>query len=102
MTAVRMMQTALKEVIRVITVRHRWMPAALVAAATADRGTNSRVVRVHGNYTLVVVSAVSRVEMPVVQVVNVVTVLHMQVATRLIMGMRMTRVGMVIHRFPFR
>jgi len=74
--AVRVVQVAADEVIDVVAVRHRLVPAALavdvadlVAAAVVRRGTRGRVRGVDRQHVLVDVVAVRVVQVAVVQVV---------------------------------
>ena len=100
-TLVLMVQSPVNEAISVIAMRHDLMPAASVVAITTDWGAGRRIRLVHGQYMLVVVVAVSRVEMPVVQVVVVVTMRDARMAARLTVDMGMTGVGvMIVHSLP--
>jgi hypothetical protein len=96
-----MVQSPVNEAVSVIAMRHGLMPAASVVAITTDWGAGRRIRLVHGQYMLVVVVAVSRVEMPVVQVVVVVTMRDARMAARLTVDMGMTGMGvMVVHLSP--
>ncbi len=100
-TAVLIMQSPVNEAISVIAMRHGLMPAASVVAITTDWGAGQRIRLVHGQYVLVVVVAVSRMEMPVVQVVVMVAVRDAQMAARLAMNMVVAGVGvMTCHYTP--
>jgi len=101
MTIVLVVQSPVNETIDVIAMRHGLMPAASVVATTTDWCASRRIRLVHGQCVLVVVVAVNRVEMPVVQVVVVVLMRDAQVAARLTMDMGMAGVGiMIVHYTP--
>jgi hypothetical protein len=95
-TVVPVVQSPVNETISVIAVRYCLMPAASVVAATTDWGAGRRVRLVHGQYVLIVMVAVNRVEMPVVQIVVVVAMRDAQVATRLTVDMGVVGVSVVI------
>lgn len=100
-TLVLMVQSPVNEAISMIAMRHGLMPAACVVAITTDLGAGGRIRLVHGQYMLVIMVAVSRVEMPVVQVVVVVIMRDAQMAARLTVYMGMTGMGvMIIHYTP--
>jgi hypothetical protein len=100
-TLVLVVQSPVNEAIGVIAMRHDLMPAASVVAITIDWGAGRRIRLAHGHYMLVVVVAVSRVEMPVVQVVVVVTMRDARMAARFTVYMGMTGVGvMIVHSMP--
>jgi hypothetical protein len=100
-TTVLVVQPPVNKAISVIAVRHGLMPAASVIAITTDWGAGRRILFVHGQYMLVVMVAVNRVEMPVVQVVVVVAMRDAHVAARLTVDMGMAGVGvMIIHYTP--
>jgi hypothetical protein len=100
-TFVPVVQSPVNEAISVIAVWHNLMPAASVVAATTDWGAGRRIRLVHMKRVLVVVVAVNRVKMPVVQVVVVVTMRDAQMAARLTMNMGMIGVGvMTCHYTP--
>ncbi len=100
-TVVLVVQSPINEAISVIVMRHGLMPAASVVAITTDWGAGRRIRLVHNQYVLVVVVAVSRMEMSVVQIVVVVAMRDAQVAARLAMDMGMAGVGvMTCHYTP--
>jgi dihydrodipicolinate synthase/N-acetylneuraminate lyase len=102
-TVVPVVQPPVNEVVGVVAVRHGLVRAARVVAATIRGGAGRRVRLVHGNHMLVVVVAVNRVEMPVVQVVVVVAVRDTQVAARLAVDVGVVGVGVVTRHYtpPF-
>lgn len=87
-TVVRVVQVAVDEVVDVIAVRDRFVPAAgpvdvraVVARALVLRGALDRVGLADGQAVLVDVLAVRMMQMPVVQEVDVTVVLDGGVAT---------------------
>ena len=100
-TVVPVVQTPVNDVIIVIAVRHDLMLAGSMVAATTDWGASRRIRLVQSKDVLVVVVAVNRMEMPVVQVVVMVAMRDAQMAARLTMNMGMTGVGvMTCHYTP--
>jgi hypothetical protein len=98
---VSMVQPPINKMINVIAVRHVLMLAVLVVAATVDSSTGRWIRIVHSQYVFVVMVVVSRMEMPIVQVVVMVPMRNAQVAARIAMDMGMTGVGfMTWHFFP--
>ena len=72
-TDVPVVQSPIDKMINVIAVRQLLMLAVLVVTVTIDRSADRWIRLVHCQYVFVVVVVVGRVEMPIVQVVVVVT-----------------------------
>ena len=94
--AVGMMQVALDEVVDMITVRHRLVPAAgavnmtrLMAGALVIRRAGIRVRPRHLEHVLVDMVAVRVVQMTIVQIVDVIAVADRGVAAGRTMHVRM-------------
>jgi hypothetical protein len=96
--AVRVVQTAIDQIIEVIAVRHLLVSAALVLAAARRRGTMVRVGRAHGQSVLIVVAVVRRVQTAIVQVIDVVIVLDACVAAVLAVDVLVIVMDLVAHR----
>lgn len=95
---VAVVQAALVEVVGVVAVRDDIMPAVAVPAVAGDRGVPGRVDCALGDCVLVVVAVVRRVQMAVVQIVDVALVLDSRVAAMLTVDVRMAIVCRVRHR----
>lgn len=103
---VRMMKVTIHQVVRVVTVRHRFVPAAgpvpvtsVVTAAVVFRRALFRVLRSHSQRVLIHVITVHVVQVPVVQVIRVALVLYGGVAAARPMLVRMLGMGFAVaHR----
>lgn len=107
---VRMVQVAVDQVINVVAVRDGFMPAVravdvvgLMASAGVVGSAGSGVGRADLNHMLIEVIAMRRVQMAVVQIVNMVTMPDCGVAAALSVYVGMTGMNAVFaHRdFPF-
>jgi hypothetical protein len=99
--AVRVVQLPVHQVVHVIAVRHRFVPAAwAVLMAMVMPGVSRvaavRIGRAHLEDMLVNVPAVRVVQMSIVQVVHMVTVLHCSVAAVVSVIVRMVLVDVAI------
>jgi hypothetical protein len=79
--AVRVVQAAFKQVVKVVAVRHAGMAAAIVLAVAGYRGAGVGVSRGDLDDVLVIMVAVRRVQVAVVQVIDVAVVAHAGVPT---------------------
>jgi hypothetical protein len=95
--AVAMVQAPLEQVVVVVAVRHKLVAAAFVAAGALDGLAGSRVHVADRHDMLVVVALVGSVQMPIVQVIDVVAVLDAGVTAVLAMHMGVLGVGCVAH-----
>jgi hypothetical protein len=101
--AVTVMQAPIDQVVKVVTVGHQRMAAALVAALAHHRGASVRVCLTHGEHMLIVVALVGMVQVAIVEVVHMAVVLDAQMATVLAVDVRVVGVGLVSHdRLSFR
>jgi hypothetical protein len=95
--AVWVMEPAFVEIIDVVAVRHDLMTTVLVAAGAAGWLAVRRVGGADGNHMLVVVIAMQRMQMAVVQVIYVVLVLDAGVAAVLAVNMGVGIMGRMGH-----
>lgn len=111
MVAVLMMQAALDEIVGVVAVRHRLMPAAgpmdmagFVHFMPLMGNAAGRIALGHFNHMLLDAVSIWMMQMAVVQIVDVVAVLHGDVTAPRAVMMRMFGMGemaMIRHeRFP--
>lgn len=108
MFAVRMVKVAIDEIVDVVAMRDGLMPASrpvhmtwLVPGATVVRRATIRILGRHFNDVLVYVIAMRVVQMPVVQVVDVIAVAHRRMTAGGAVLMRMIgvmRLGALRHR----
>ena len=105
MPIMRMMQMPINQVIHVVPMRYRLMPATLamhmrrlVAHAIMWR-TTRRIRRRHFNHMLVEMVAVRTVQMSIMQIIGVIAVLHCRMPAPLAMdvGMQFVNLMMVSH-----
>jgi hypothetical protein len=97
MIAVAMMQPSVVEVIQVIAVRDLHMAAIVMRTTAGSRSAGSRIGVAHLDDVFVVMIAVHGVQMPVVQVIRVITVLDGQMPAIGVVGMGMGGMCCVIH-----
>ena len=107
MVAVRMVKVAIDEIVDMVAVRDRLMSASrpvhvtrLVSGATVIRRAAIRVLGRHFNDVLVYVIGMRVMQMPVVQVVDMIAVAHRRMTTSGAMLMRMIgmmRLGALCH-----
>jgi len=90
--AVLVVQASVDQIIDMVAVRDRLMAATLVAASAGGRCTIDRVGGAHGNDTLVVVIAVSRMKVAIVQIIHVVFMLNAEVPAMLTVRVSMPSV----------
>jgi len=81
--AVLVVQASVDQIIDMVAVRDCLMAATLVAASAGGRCTIGRVGGAHGNHTLVVVIAVGRMQVAVVQIIDVAFMLNAKVPAML-------------------
>lgn len=81
-----------------IAVRHALVSAAIVPALAGDRLALVGVVGTHGNRMLIVVIGVWAVQVPIVQIVNMVAVLHAGVPAICAVDVRVWLVDNASHR----
>lgn len=98
MPRVRVMQSAIDEVIDVVAVRHLFVPAIVVLAFAIDRGTGRRVRRTYGDDMLIIMTRVRVMQVAVVQEIDVPLVLHFRVATMIAVNVFMVVVCLTGHR----
>lgn len=102
MVAVAMMQSAVDQIIKVIAMRHGWMPATVMTATASNRRAFRRVGRADFDDVFVVMIAVPGVQMAVVQVICMAVMNHGQVSTIRVVNMSMIRMRCVSHKFSHR
>ena len=90
--AVPVVQASMDQIIGMVAVRDRLMAATLVAASASGRSTIDRVGGAHRNHTLVVVIAVSRMKVAIVQIIHVVFMLNAEVPAMLTVRVSMPSV----------
>ena len=90
--AVLVVQASVNQIIGMVAVRDRLMAATLVAANAGDRCTIGRIGGAHGNHTLVVVFAVDRMQVAIVQIIHVAFMLNAEVAAMLTVRVSMPSV----------
>jgi len=88
MVAVRMVQAPVDQVIIVVAVWYALVPAAIVPALAGNRVAAGGVLGTDGNHMLIVVAVVRVMQMPIVQIVHVITVLDAGMTTVVAMHMR--------------
>ena len=91
--AVTVVQPAADQIIHVIAVRHLFVPAAFVTAETRGLVAVGRIRRRHRQHAFVEMFFVRRVQMTVVQVVDVSVVIDPRVPAMLAVDMRMSLVN---------
>src|SRR5579875_2099629 len=96
--AVRMVQTAIDQIIEMVAVRHLLVAATLVFALAGGRSTVIRVRRVHRQDVLIVMILVRIVQTAIVQIVNVAIMLDACVSAVLAVDMLVVFVDFVSHR----
>jgi hypothetical protein len=97
--AVPVVQTSVDQVIRMVAMRNRLMAATFVIASARRRCAVSRVGGAHGNHAFVVVIAMGRMQVAVVQIIGMPFVLHAEVATLLAVSVCVCSVCMMRHGF---
>jgi hypothetical protein len=107
MAAARMMKVALHQVIHVVSVGHRIVPASgsvnvpcLMRSANVIRRALRRVGRAHFNDVLIKMIAMQHVQMAIVQVVNVIAVMNRGMAASGPVNVGMSFVNLVAHHPP--
>jgi hypothetical protein len=110
MAFVRMVQVAVHQVVHVVPVGHRFVPAAgsvpvprFVPAARVLRGAHQRVLLRHLDDVLIHVIPVRGVKMPAMQIIHVVAVLDRRVAASFAVHVRvfsMDLVALFRHEIP--
>jgi hypothetical protein len=99
--AVRVVQAAINEVVVVVAVRHRWMPAIHMATAGAfDWRATIGIGRRDADRVLVVVAVVRVMQVAVVQKIDVPFVLDLRVATTFVVDVVVLAVNVMFHRGP--
>jgi hypothetical protein len=96
--AVRMVQSAIDQIIEMIAVRHFLMAATLMFAMTRRRRTMVRVGRVHRQNMLVIMAVVRGVQTAIVQEIDVAVVLDADVSAVLAVYVLVIVVDFVTHR----
>lgn len=97
MVAVLVMQSAIHEEIEVVAVRHLLMAAAFMITATGHRSANVGIGGRYGDDVLIVVPVMGRMQMPIVQEIDVTVVQNPRVTTPRVMLMRMFRMDRMAH-----
>lgn len=104
MLSVRMMQVPRDQVVDVIAMRHRRMPAAgtmlvlgAVRVAGVTAGAFRRIRRRHPEHMLVDMITVLMMQMPVVQIIDVPVVPHSEVTAIVAVHMRVAFVNLASH-----
>jgi hypothetical protein len=100
MVAVGMVQAPVHKVVEMVAVGHLLVPAALVATLAGKWRAVGRVLGANRDHVLVVVPGVLGVQMPVVQEVNVVSVLDAGMPAVGAMDVLVIGVGLVAHVVP--
>jgi hypothetical protein len=95
--AVRMVQTAIDQIIEMIAVRHLLVSATLVIALARRRRTVIRVCRVHRQDVLIVMAVVRRVQTAIVQVIDVAVMANARVSAVLAVDVLVIVVDFVAH-----
>jgi hypothetical protein len=95
--AVGVVEAALVEVVEVVAVRHPLVAAAVVLAVAGDRGAPGRVGGAHFQDVLVVMAVVRRVQVAVVEVIDVPVMADAGVAAVLAVDVAVRVVGLVAH-----
>lgn len=98
-SVVRMMKASLDKIVGVVAVRDRLVAASVVAASAVKRDARIWILVSDRDHAFVEVTFVPRVEMAVVQVIDVVPVLNPRVPARLVVYMRMVFVNRMFHCF---
>jgi hypothetical protein len=92
MIAVGMMQTPIDQVINMIAMRHHLVSTSLMSALARNRYTLVGIGGTYFKHMLIIVSIVWMVQMPIVQIVNMIVVLDTGMPT--VFAMHMQMVGM--------
>jgi hypothetical protein len=95
--AVRMVQSAVDQIIEVVAVGHLLVPAVLVLALASDRSADGRVGLAHFEFALVVVAGVFAMHVAIVQEIDVAVVLDASVAAMFAVGVRVVVVVLAVH-----
>lgn len=96
--AVAMMQFAIAEIVKVIAMRHLFMALSLVITCAGNRRAGRGIRAAYRDSVFVIVVPMKKMEMTIVQVINVPLVRNGQVAALLAMNMCMfTAMGSVLH-----
>jgi len=90
--AVVVVQASADQIVGMVAMRDHLMAAILVAASARGRCAIYRVGGAHGNHTLVVVFAVGRMQVAVVQIIDVAFMLNAEVPAMLTVRVSMSSV----------
>lgn len=95
---VTIMQFAIAEIVKMVAMGHLLMALSLVITGAGDWGTGRRIRFVNRYNVFVIVIAMEKVQMPIVQVINVSLVQNGLVTALLAMNMLMfTAMGRMLH-----
>lgn len=96
--AMHMVQPTVDQVVEMVAMGHDGMAAAMMAATgTSDRLAHDGIGRADFNHVLIVMIGVRVMQVTIVQIVDVVAVLDLQVATVGMMLVAVILVGFALH-----
>jgi len=97
MIAMTVMQPAIDEKIGVVAVRHHLVSAIYVLTVATDGNANRRIFIADRDYAFVIVPCVRRMQMSIVQIIQVIAVLHCQMTAVRAMSMCVFSVSCMRH-----
>ena len=97
MISMRMMELPLIEIIHVITMWNSLMPTFAMSTRTTRRSTIIRILATHEDDMFIIVSFMGRVQMTLMQVVEMIVMLDCCMPTMLTVDMGMFRMNVMTH-----
>lgn len=94
--AVLMMKMSLEYIVLVIAMRHLVMSTALMPAGTGHRRTAVGIDPADGDRMLIVMVPMWRVQVPIMQVIDVALMLYSKMATRFAVHVRVIAMGLML------
>jgi hypothetical protein len=98
MIPMRMVKTARDQIIRMVSVRDGFLP--LVVTSTRHSSTACRIEGAFGNDVFLVAACLSRVQMALVEIIDVPFMADARMTALLVVDMRMIRMDRLAHRGP--